>query len=206
MNGITRIALAGMLGVVLAGAVGCPPRRVAPLRPIYNQGAYGDSGGLSEVEYSTLVGVEQHLGDDFMLGLQGSTITYIQWWGAYRDNVPADDDFTILIYARASGGYPEAFALAEYNPATVNRTATGNLFGPGGWALDIYEYSMDVTPLALERDTIYFIVILNDTGTWYWSSNGSDSEGNRWGVEREGWSDGWLSHGIDMAFRLWSDE
>ena len=208
MNGITRITLVGVLGVVLVlvSTVGCPPRYVAPLRIIYNQGAFGGSGGLSEVEHSTLVGYEQHLGDDFMLGLQGSTITYIQWWGAYRDNVPAADDFTILIYARGGDGYPTAVALAEYNPATVTRTATGALFGPGGWELDIYEYGVDITSLELARDTTYFIVILNDTGTWYWSSNASVSEGNDFGVEREGWPDTWLAHGVDMGFRLWSDE
>ncbi|MCP4639908.1 MAG: hypothetical protein GY851_05730 [bacterium] len=195
----------GALGLVLLLCAGCPPR-VPMLRLIFNQGTYGHSGGYSEDEYSTFFGDTQQLGDDFHLTADNSTITYVRWWGAYRDDTPATDDFSIRIYLDNGSGMPESWSYCDYRAGAVAREDTGDIFEPGGWNLNIYEYSTAIPPFVLDPVSTYYIVIVNRTGKWLWSTNGSPSQGNNFGVSRDTTTGPWGSHGLDNAFQLWSNE
>lgn len=174
------------------------------LRLLVDQGGYGDSGGYSELRESDFFGGIQQLGDDFSLASGRSTVTSVRWWGAYRDNLPAEDDFTVRIYVDNGTGMPETWSSYEFHAGAVTREATGDSFEPGGWNLDIYEYSVALPEAwELEPGVRYFLVILNDTERWLWSDNGSAAQGNNFGVSRTTLAGEWGSHGIDMAFLLW---
>ena len=185
---------------------GCPPR-VPVLRCIFNQGAYGTTAGYSESEYSDFFGDEQQLGDDFTLSEGNSTVTRVTWYGAYRDNVPVTDDFTLTVFRDNGTGMPETGGYWDCRVAeTATRTATSGVVGPGTWDITIYEYTAEVVGWDLEHDTTYFLSIVNDTGKWMWCTNGSPIEGNSFSVARDGWGDAWGANGLDLTFRLWSDE
>ena len=101
---------------------------------------------------------------------------------------------------------PETWGSFEWRTDTATRTLTGDILGPGGWHLDIYEYSTDTPSWTLDPDETYFILIVNNVGDWLWSDNDSPLQGNTFGVFREGFGEAWTTHGVDMAFQLWSDE
>jgi hypothetical protein len=187
-------------------ATGCPPR-VPVLRCIFNQGTYGTTAGYSESEYSDFFGGESQLGDNFMLTEGNSTVTHVSWYGAYRDNVPVTDDFLLTVFRDNGTGMPETGGYWEWRAAdAVTRTATDGLIAPGAWDVTIYEYSCDVSGWNLEPDTTYFLSIVNDTGKWMWCFNGSPTQGDTFSVARDSWGDDWGANGLDLTFRLWSDE
>jgi len=188
---------------MVATWVGCPP--VRPLTIRFNQGTYDDLAGYSELNPSTFFGGTQQLGDDFTLAPGTATITYVRWWGGYRDNSSPMDDFTIRIFEEGCG-LPEMTPLHEVHAGAAGRYPTGDVISPGVWDAAIYEYSTNVPAITLDPSTTYFISIVNDTGRWLWCNNGSASEGNDYGVSRDTVDGAWGSHGIDMAFQLWSNQ
>lgn len=191
------VAIAGAL-LLVAGA-GCP--REPMLRLLHNQGAYGVSGSYSELNAGVLYGFSQ-LGDDFELEEGRSTITYIRWWGAYRDNTAGVDDFSIFVFADNGAGAPDMDDYFELEPTTVSREMTDDLFSPDNWRLNIYEYSVTLPDAwEVEPGERYFLVIMNDTGQWLWSNN--PTQGNHFGVSRAAASEGYLSNGVDLAFQIW---
>ncbi|HOD50357.1 MAG TPA: hypothetical protein PLM14_06850 [Candidatus Hydrogenedentes bacterium] len=203
-----RIGLTGtlLLCVFIAG-IGCPLS--APmLRLVFNQGTCGDTAGYSESDYSDFFGGEQQLGDDFELTAPTSTVTLVKWWGAYRDDDPVTDDFTLTVFRDNGTGMPDTGGYWEWRAGdVVNRTATTMRIAPATWDLTVYEYSCEVEGwVGMEPGEKYFLSIVNDTGKWMWCDNGSASEGNNFGVAREGWGDDWGSNAVDMAFQLWSNE
>jgi hypothetical protein len=140
------------------------------------------------------------LADDFTLQSGASTVTDIHWWGAYNSGA-ITDNFTISFFESA-GGAPAATTLAEYSVGSVSRVATGdNVAG----SFPVYEYSVDISPLALNANTTYFLSIVNDTlsspSNWYWawSVNGGT---NMYSDDGQGWS---LDNRAEFAFTLTND-
>lgn len=202
MKAKARILACGLLAAVVAGAAGCPWREPM-LRLLFNQGTPANSGGYSEFEYSDFFGGGQQLGDDFQLPEGRSTVSHITWRGAYRDNVPAEDDFSLLIYSDRGDGMPEVWNAMGLRVTELERADTGGHLTAGLDSLDVYQYGADVPSWPLEPDTTYFIVILNNTGRWIWCNNGSPEQGNDFGVSRDSFAGPWGSHGNDMTFQLW---
>ena len=202
MKGILTVVL---LMCVVAAGTGCPPR-VAPLRCIFNQGTYGTYAFYSESEWSDFFHAEQQAGDDFTLTEGNSTVTHVSWHGAYRDNAPVTDDFTLTVFRDDGAGMPETGGYWEHRTYEhVDRTATSGRVEPGVADLTIYEYSCDVTGWDFAPGTTYYISIVNDTGKWVWCEEGG-SGGNGFCVFRESWGDDWHGDALDFAFRLWSNE
>ncbi len=138
--------------------------------------------------------------DDFQLQPGQTTITDVHWWGVYSPgNTPGADDFTIRIF-EDNGGVPNLAPTHELTNLAVSRADTGaDLPNP----LDVYAYSVDVTPITLSANTTYWISILNDTTSdidddWYWAQ--SNVNGNRETRNSDGqvWS---LGNG-ELAFYL----
>lgn len=113
------------------------------------------------------------LADDFQLQPGASTISDVHWWGGYNNNTPGTDDFTIRIFADISGT-PEIDPLNEFAVGTVNRVDTGVVGHPD---LNVFFYSVEISPLALAANTTYWLSIVNDTTTtptldfWGWSTS-----------------------------------
>jgi hypothetical protein len=109
-----------------------------------------------------------YLADDFTLQSGASTITDIHWWGAYTGGTTTDD-FNISIF-EFTGGSPAATALVEYSVGAVSRVNTGDVIAG---SFNLYEYSVDISPLALNANTTYYLSIVNDTlsspSNWYWA-------------------------------------
>lgn len=199
-----RLAPLVALACLVVFVPGCP--RVRPLRVIFNQCEYGDSGAYSELEWSDFFGGASQLADDFELDAGRRTITLIQWWGAYRDNVAHTDDFTIRIFECDDVMLPDGNPVVELRVGEVDRTPTTGLFSPGHWDLTIYRYSTEVPNIRLAADRTYFISIVNDTGLWFWSDIDSLTQGDNYSVARPGDAGAaWDTNALDWAFVLWSD-
>jgi hypothetical protein len=140
--------------------------------------------------------------DDFVLAPGASTITDLHWWGVYAfTNTPnAADNFTIRIFADA-GGAPDINPFVSVNVGNVSRTFTGdNVVG-----FDVYEYDVDVAPIALAPGTTYWLSIVNDSANnpggdgWFWATS-DGLAGN--GHQRFGDGVGWDIAGAEFAFNL----
>ena len=86
-------------------------------------------------------------------------------WGAYFDNVPVPDDFTIVIHFDA-GGFPGAAIYTESGVAS-SRVPTGNTIG------NVDEYAYSLTPAAapvLSPGTYWLEVFNNTPNRWAWES------------------------------------
>lgn len=203
MNAHLKLAFHALLLAVLVVSVnGCP--RVEPVRLLVNQGDYGEQGGYSELHHSDFFGGTQQLGDDFTLAEGLSEITHARWCGAYRDDTPVEDDFTIRIHRDNGFGMPQAWAAYEFHAGAVDRVATDEALAPASWDLDLYRYEYQLEdPLDLDPGDTYFLVILNDTGKWMWSNCDAVAQGNNFGVSRTLTFGLWGSHGIDMRFQIW---
>ena len=193
-----------ILAAVALVALSCPRHR--PLRIIFNQNAYGSVANYSELEYSDFFGGVSQIADDFTLATGQSTITSVRWWGAYRNNVPALDHFTIYIYEVFESGEPNSMPWYEFTSSEAERTLTGDSFMWGMSEVGIYEYNLEIDDCPLGAGQPYLISIVNDTGRWGWLVNGASAQGNNIGYGRdEEWGD-WSMNAIDSAFVLWSDK
>ena len=124
--------------------------------------------------------------------------------GVYRDNVPADDEFTIFVY-EIYDGVPLSHPWYEYASTEAERVATGGTLRWGLDDLSIYQYSLEIPDAEFEPDTSYALSIVNDTGRWAWVVNGSSSQGNDQGWSRTERYGDWSANAIDSAFVLWSN-
>ena len=197
----TRLVLAAILAVTC----GCPLAGAPVLRLIYDQGTCGDSGAYSELYYSDFFGAAAQQADNFTLDTDDSSITYVRWYGAYRDDYTGEDTFTIRFYATSGTGVPRETPVRTVAPLTITRSDTAFVFEPGGWALPIYEYTATIPVVALTPGIPYWISILNDTERWLWCTNGSGDEGDSFAAGRSDTSGEWGANGLDYAFQLWSD-
>jgi len=145
--------------------------------------------------------------DDFILGAGANVIAGIHWWGSYNYETNAQDDFTIRIFPDADNGGPAINPIIELSVGNVTRVDTGRItvtapfgaeFGP------LFKYRTDVTPIALNPGTTYYLSIVNDsknigyTGNWRWtvSLTGDD----HWYRFPDG--DPWTSGERNLAFNL----
>lgn len=202
----TCLASAVLFGFVAASA-GCPAR-VPVLRSVFNQATQGTAAHLSEAAFSVYFDIENQMGDDFELAPGDATVTRVTWYGAYANDLPVTDDFTLTVYRDNGAGMPDTGGYWDRRAGNeVNRRATSGLVEPGLFDLTIYEYSCEVAGWELDPDTTYYLSIVNETadGTWLWCTNGSAAQGNDFGVHRTTWTEEWNATVLDMAFRLWSD-
>lgn len=145
-----------------------------------------------------------HDADDFILQPGATTITSIQWWGAYAfANTPQETDyFTILIW-EDDGGSPQSVPVYNLTTSDVNRTNTGLLASD---TYDLYAYSVDIAPLTLTAGKTYWLSIINDTtedqdDTWAWAIHAQTGGIYRFGFSTDG-TDGPWSNGLSLAFQL----
>lgn len=135
---------------------------------IYDNG-YDNSFGTATASDFDL---PHHLAESFVLQPGATTVTDIHWWGVhlFGGTPPATDNFTVRIF-EDSGGMPVVGALHEYTNVSGNRVASGNtIFGRVEYA-----YSLDIAPVVLSANTMYWLSIVNDTTNdtnddWYWSA------------------------------------
>lgn len=152
-------------------------------------------------------GYPQFLVDNFTLDAGSNTITDIHWWGGYAfDNLLPVDDFTISIYEQV-GTNPADTALLDIAVGAATRVDSGSDLG----SFDIYEYSVDVSPITLAANTTYYLSIVNNTAlstdNWFWSTSGTGSGEDLF--FRTSPSDSWLVDGsgigYELAFNLTND-
>lgn len=181
-------------------AAGCP---VGRQRCLYSQSNYDDNGGFSELHYSEFFHNAHQIAETFAVPEADSLVTRIQWWGAYGDSTSTNDDFTIRIWYADEDMLPYGEPYIERRIRAVDRVETDGIFAPGAGDFTIYKYSAGVLPIRLRSDLTYFISILNDTGAWIWSSDGSPATGDSYSVRRYGEEAEWEETGLDWAFELW---
>lgn len=116
--------------------------------------------------------------DDFSLKSGSSVITDIHWWGLYYPNLsPQTDNFTIRIYDNVIiSGYNTP--ASTFQPISV-QTVSKEIYEYSGYEdyRPIYSYSINVDPISLDPDTIYWLSIIDETPTlpgyrWFWSTTG----------------------------------
>ncbi|MBW2590957.1 MAG: PEP-CTERM sorting domain-containing protein [Deltaproteobacteria bacterium] len=155
MKRLSLFLLAAILAMaVLSGA--------AYADVIYDNGGYSLTDGWLSVDGTT----DYRMADDFTL-TNATTITDIHWWG-YYSNQDAEGDFTITIYEHDAEDYtPDAGQIRHVlHPASIIKEAI-----PEASSFDIYEYSINVSPLTLTADTTYWLSIINTDVSWNWSEN-----------------------------------
>jgi PEP-CTERM motif len=162
---------------------------------IYDNGG-PDLSGSGASDFSE----NQQLADDFVLQAGAATITDIHWWGVYYPplDIPPVDDFTIRIFEDA-GGAPATTPLVDLAVGSaVNRSDTGLSFGLG---YDVYEYEVDIAPLALSAGATYYLSIVNNTPNapdfWLWAT--SSQPGSFWYT---GPGLPWYEGNAELAFNL----
>lgn len=115
-------------------------------------------------------GGTQRLAEDFSFPVSVivSKITFLG--GYYRDNTPLTDSFTLTIYNDSSGLPDPSAIVAQIDLVDVSRTDTGTNYG----TLDIYEYTASFENVHLSANTVYWLLIVNDTSNdandnWVWA-------------------------------------
>ena len=147
---------------------------------IFSNGPLGNNGFISDTSFiNSAGGTGQFSADDFFLAPGANTITDIHWNGLYAfGNTPlATDNFTIQFYANV-GGAPTTtpFLTLPIGNATRTDTLVNTPFGS-----DIFAYSVDVAPIVLAANTVFWLSIFNNTAAdtnddWFWSQQ--DAAGN----------------------------
>ena len=154
--------------LVLALGVGA---QLANAVVIYDNGAIPDQSNVSDPRANVFIAA------DFSLSPGANTVTDVHWTGVYipdtfpptSDVIPATDDFTIQIYAAASGN-PSLAPLHTFHVGNaVQRTDTGmDIIG----ILDLFSYSVDISPTTLTPGEVYWLSIFNltvDDFVWAWA-------------------------------------
>ncbi|MDX9972841.1 MAG: PEP-CTERM sorting domain-containing protein [FCB group bacterium] len=184
-----------LFGITLAFAIAMPARADI---------IFGDPNpALVTGDYSDFDFPRQIAGA-FVLQPGAAVVTDIHWWGLYAAGDSfADDDFWIRIFADNGAATPEDTpSILELHPVNVLRVDTGL----DAADLDIYYYSLDISPLALTAGTPYYLSIVNDTGgdsdNWAWLDAAAGAHWLR-GVDVDPWSVGRLL--TQPAFTLTND-
>jgi len=143
---------------------------------IFNNGPLGNNGFISDPDFPPSGGFSA---DDFTLAPGANVITDIHWNGLYAfTNTPqATDNFTIQFFANI-GGAPALTPFLSLAIGNPGRTDTGFNTSSGS---DIFAYSVDVAPIPLAANTVFWLSIVNDTtvdtdDNWFWSMQ--DAVGN----------------------------
>ena len=144
--------------------------------------------------------------DDFILASDAS-VTEIHWFGSYlfTPSQPMPDDFTINIYSDETNmPAVDPFHTATFT-SSLTRSFTGDVVVTDWGSFNMYEYTVDISPLSLLADTRYWLSIVNNTydpagyGGWAWAYNQDGNSTHRW--QREGGA--WQTFGSsNLAFSL----
>ncbi len=186
-----------LLGIVSTGFVLSTTSTQAAV--VHDNGAPLVYSSVSDVDGSG------RAADNFTL-TGSATITNITWSGLYySSNTPTEpDDFTLRFYTDSAGLPDNAGLIGIYTPGNaVNRVDSG-VNGAGG--LDIFNYSVDITPLMLSAG-IYWISIVNDTtadtdDNWLWSLSSAIVTGGGDSAFQTGTSSTWSSGNSEYSFVL----
>ena len=186
---------------VVIGVVSLVIATTASASVIWENGAAdGSRGWWSDFDQG------QQMADRFALSAGSSTITGVEWSGAYwSTNTPTSvDDFTVRIFSQVSG-LPSTNPLYSFNVGNaVNRI--DSLIDDATWRIDIFNYSTSISPLTLTAGTQYWLSMVNNTvghtDDWLWE-NSSSSGGSAFRFAEGG---SWSSHTPNLAFRLTYDE
>jgi len=148
--------------------------------PLARAGVIFDNGGpdLGVGAATSTLGPGLFVGaDDFQLAPGATTLTDVHWWGGYGSNlVSSVDNFTIRLFADNGGTPEETPSVLNMNVGNLNRVFTAT--APNG--LLAYAYSVDIAPVQLQSNTVYYISIVNDfsvvggTG-WAWFASDTDT-------------------------------
>jgi len=152
---------------------------------------------------------EGEAADDFILS-SDNQVAHIRWYGSYlfTDEQPMPDDFTINFYNDDTDNpVTEPSHTANFTNS-VSRILTEVVVYTDNGDFKMYEYEVDISPIALQGNTRYWLSIVNNTqeqssyGGWAWAYN-TESNTHRWrrfqGV--------WETYGSgNLAFSLHSNE
>lgn len=125
---------------------------------IYDNGDPNGYIGLTSTYEVTIL-------DDFELEAGASTLTDFHWYGAYYDDAPQADNFTLYIF-------DGSFNLLEtIDGSAATRDATGGTVDVPifGGDYDEYYYELLIDPIALNAGTTYYLGIANaNDSAWAW--------------------------------------
>jgi hypothetical protein len=159
--------------------------------------SYAPNLGATSSIYPSDFAHGQQLADYFKATADGN-VSLLTWWGVYRSNTVAADDFTIRFYAGISPS-----PVPDYSAAPVNlvRTSTGIADEFGNV---IYEYTAALTAAySVSSGGSYYFSVVNDVSSsnpWAWLSSTSDLSGSF--VYREAEGAAWTRYGSHLAFEL----
>ena len=170
MKNVAKVLIAVMLAWATA----------ATAAVIYSNGPIASNGRVSDTDFPPS---GQVVADDFTLAAGANVITDVHWTGLYFQNLPTDntptepDNFTIQFFAD-DGGSPAAVPFLSLAIGNPGRTDTGINTSSGS---DLFAYSVDVAPIPLAANTVYWLSIFNNTSAdtddnWFWGMN--DQAGN----------------------------
>ncbi|MCZ6651643.1 MAG: GEVED domain-containing protein [Planctomycetota bacterium] len=131
------------------------------------------NGLFSDVNCAACGTGTQVVADNFIMAVDGS-IDILRFWGGYfTQNIPENPDcFTVIFYADA-GGTPGGIINQLDCVAATSRVDTGiDLF-----AVDEYEYEIDLNPNKDLAAGTYWVSIHNDTlasDEWFWETGDLD--------------------------------
>ena len=140
------------------------------------------------------------MADDFVLQQGAGTVTDVHWWGLYASSIdpwPQLDTFRLRFFDDSLGG-PALIPFYDAVMGPASRSDSG-LTAVG---FTVYEYAVNVAPLALTPGTTYYISIVNNTpgleDDWFWAQ--SSGGGADWHRTLDGLT--WTSVATELAFNL----
>lgn len=191
-----------LIGAISTGFVLSANNAVAAV--VYDNGAPLVYASKSDLASSGTLGavLGAVLGADNFTLSGSETIANIFWSGLYfgANTLTEPDDFTIIFYSDSLGLPDNSGVLGTYTPGnTVNRVDSG-----GG--ADIYNYSVDISPLMLSAGT-YWVSIFNNTSAdtddaWSWSLSSAVVTGGGDAVSRLGINAAWTDLNSEFSFVL----
>ena len=160
---------------------------------IYSNGPTATNSFVSDTDFPMFVA------DDFILVAGANVITDIEWTGIYAfTNTPLTDNFTVQFFANVAGA-PAVTPFVSLSIGNPGRTDTGINLGN----FDLFSYHVDVAPIPLAANTVFWISIFNNTSAdtndnWFWGMQ--DAVGNSF--NRASPADAWMAQGNRQDFHL----
>ncbi|HJT80764.1 MAG TPA: VPDSG-CTERM sorting domain-containing protein [Chthoniobacterales bacterium] len=167
---------------------------------IWDNGAPSTTAGAVKSDIGQPGFGASQVGDDFTL-TGSATLTQVQWWGLYSEDLPAADNFTIQFFT-ISSGVPASTPLLSYNVGNIGRTDSGLNASSGE---DIYQFTAAIPNTVLGSGQ-YLVSVFNNQpqidNTWYWVMTDptfSSQSWNRFGPGNPPWNP---PGSADFAFNI----